>query len=123
MSKIISILAGIGDLQATLSSNAVADESVMEQLNEIRKKALTILKQENETSLAAESYRHDAMEKACALGDMINAGVVWEDMPDFTLFRMAAAADNFASAVKTYLKMRNLLAAEKSWRTGQEEEV
>ncbi|HHL33127.1 MAG TPA: hypothetical protein ENJ30_02040 [Desulfobulbaceae bacterium] len=114
MSDIITILTNIGDLQATLSGNAIADENIMERLNEMRKTALAILNQGNETVHAAESYRKEALDKADALGVMLGL----EDMatiPDSALFRMAAAADGFTSSVKTYMKMRNLLAAEQSF--------
>ena len=107
-----NILTSVSDLQANLLGVPEAGDA-MERLCAIRKTALAVM--ESEGSMAwpyAGMQRQECLEQMDKLSMRIikNTG---NPLPDSTLFRIGAAADNLAGAIKRYAEYRNHAAGER----------
>ena len=118
--SLTSILTNVSELQANLLGVPETGDA-MERLCSIRKTALAAMESEDIMAQPwAGMQRQECLEQMDKLGLIIveNAGKAF---PDSTLFRIGAAADQLAGAVKRYAEYRNHAAAERMAALAQEE--
>lgn len=120
ISSLTDILTSVSELQTRLVTAPEAGDA-MERLCAIRKTALAAMQLEDPMAGAwAGMQREQCLEQMDKLGLLIkeNAG---NTFPDSTLFRIGAAADQLAGAVKRYAEYRNHAAAGRMAVQAQEE--